>query len=152
MAVEIGQPAPPFTLRDQNNELVSLEDFRGSKNVVLVFYPLAFTRTCQNEMCAIRDDLSHFENDDVQVLAISVDSAFSHKVWADQEGFTFPLLADFWPHGEVAQAYGCFDENRGQATRGTFIIDKDGVLRWALRQDRGARDQSAYLEVLSQLP
>jgi mycoredoxin-dependent peroxiredoxin len=151
MPPEVGELAPTFTLRDQNNQKVSLEDFRGNKNVVLVFYPLAFTRTCESEMCAINDDLSHFENDDVQVLAVSVDSVFSHKVWAEQEGFTFPLLADFWPHGGVAQDYGCFDEIRGQATRGTFIIDKAGVLRWKLVQDSGARDQSQYLEVLSQL-
>ncbi|MEP7054182.1 MAG: peroxiredoxin [Actinomycetota bacterium] len=152
MAARIGTAAPDFTLKDQNNQLVTLSGFRGSKNVVLIFYPLAFTSTCQGELCGIRDELPKFENDDVQVLAISVDSAYSHKVWADQQGFTFPLLADFWPHGGVAQAYGCFDEGSGRATRGTYIIDKAGVLRWqVINAIPDARDQAEYLQVLSTL-
>lgn len=152
MAAEVGERAPAFTLKDQNNQPVSLTDFHGRKNVVLVFYPLAFTRTCQGELCAIRDELPKFENDDIQVLAISVDSVNSHRVWADQQGFTFPLLADFWPHGAVAQAYGCFDDVSGRATRGTYIIDKAGVLRWkVVNAIPAARDQADYLEVLSTL-
>jgi peroxiredoxin len=151
MGPEIGELAPTFTLRDQDGQKISLEDFRGKKNVVVVFYPLAFTRTCQSEMCAIRDDLSSFQNDETQVLAISVDSVMSHKIWSIQENFDFPLLADFWPHGGVAQEYGCFDEIRGKAVRGTFIIDKAGVLRWKVVHDGGARDQAEYLEALSQL-
>jgi len=147
-----GAPAPDFTLKDQNNQLVTLSDFRGRKNVLLIFYPSAFTRTCHGELCAIRDELPKFENDDVQVLAISVDSVYAHKVWANEEGFTFPLLADFWPHGAVAQTYGCFDEVSGRATRGSFIIDKAGVLRWqVVHAIPDARDQADYLQVLSTL-
>ena len=152
MAVEVGQPAPDFTLKDQNNQEVTLSGFRGRKNVVLIFHPFAFSRVCQGELCAIRDELPSFENADVQVLAVSVDSVFAHKVWAEQEGYTFPLLADFWPHGGVAQAYGCFDETRGAATRGTFVIDKEGVVRWTVRNAiPDARDQAEYLKVLAEL-
>jgi peroxiredoxin len=150
--VEVGQPAPEFALKDQNNQVVSLADFRGVKNVVLVFYPYAFTRVCEGELCAIRDDLPSFENDDVQVLTVSVDTPYAHKVWAEREGFTFPLLADFWPHGEVARAYGCFDEVRGCSTRGTYVIDRDGIVRWqVVNAIPDGRDQSEYLRVLADL-
>ncbi|MDQ1708680.1 MAG: mycoredoxin-dependent peroxiredoxin [Frankiaceae bacterium] len=150
--VAVGAPAPDFTLKDQNNELVRLSGFGGRKNVVLVFYPLAFTRTCQGELSAIRDLLPAFQNDDVQLLTVSVDSAYAHKVWAEQEGFAFPLLSDFWPHGGVARAYGCFDETSGRATRGTFIIDTAGVVRWTVvHAPADARDPAEYLDVLSTL-
>lgn len=152
MTVEIGQVAPDFTLPDQNKQPVTLSDFRGRKNVVLIFYPYAFTNVCQGELCAVQEDLSSFENDDVQVLTVSVDTPFSHRVWAEQQGYTFPLLADFWPHGAVAQAYGVFDENKGAAVRGTFVIDKEGVLRWSVvNAIPDARDQTEYLKVLASL-
>jgi peroxiredoxin len=150
--VEVGQPAPDFTLKDQNNQEVSLRDFAGRKNVVLMFYPAAFSGTCQGELCVIRDELPSFENDDVQVLAVSVDSVYAHRVWADQQGFTFPLLADFWPHGGVAQAYQCFDDQRGKATRGTYVIDKAGTVRWkVVNPSADARDHSDYLKALADL-
>jgi peroxiredoxin len=146
----VGEPAPEFALKDQNNQVVSLADFRGVKNVLLVFYPYAFTRVCEGELCAIRDDLGSFENDDVQVLTVSVDTVFAHKVWAEREGFTFPLLADFWPHGAVSRAYGCFDEVRGCSTRGAYVIDTAGVLRWlVVNAIPDARDQAEYLAVLA---
>jgi peroxiredoxin len=150
--VDVGQRAPDFALKDQNNQVVSLADFRGEKNVILIFYPYAFTRVCEGELCAIRDDLSSFQNDDVQVLTVSVDTPYAHRVWAGQEGFTFPLLADFWPHGAVAQAYGCFNEERGCSTRGTYVIDRDGVVRWkVVNAIPDARDQDEYLKVLADL-
>lgn len=152
MAVEVGTEAPDFTLRDQNNQEVTLSEFRGQRNVVVLFYPLTFTGVCQGELCAIRDDLASFQNDDVQVLAVSVDSAFAHKVWADQQGYEFPLLADFWPHGAVAKAYGVLDEVKGIATRGTFVIDKEGIVRWTVvNAIPDSRDQSEYLKVLAAL-
>lgn len=152
MPVEVGDEAPDFTLHDQHGQWVTLSDFRGDKHVLLVFYPLAFTRTCQGEMCEIRDDLPRFENDEVQVLTVSVDSSASHRVWADQEGFMFPLLADFWPHGEVARRYGIFNEERGTAQRGTFVIDKQGIVRWQVLNAYGeARDQSQWKSALSDL-
>src|SRR3982751_6548553 len=145
MPIEVGASAPDFVLKDQNNQEVRLSDFRGGRNVLLVFYPLAFTGTCQGELCLIRDNLNDFANDTTQVLSISVDSAFAHKVWATEQGFDFPLLADFWPHGAVAQAYGVFNADRGFANRGTFVIDAAGLVRYAQMQGPGeSRDQKSW--------
>jgi peroxiredoxin len=152
MALEVGDVAPDFELKDQHGQVVKLSDFRGHKTVVVVFYPFAFTGVCTGELCAIRDELPVFENDDVQVLSVSVDSVFSHRVFAEQEKLSYPLLSDFWPHGEVAKAYGVFDEKLGAATRGTFIVDKDGVLRWkVINAIPDARDQEEYKKVLQEL-
>ena len=104
MTIEVGDLAPDFELMDQDRTPVRLSSFRGSKSVVVVFYPLAFTGVCQGEMCAIRDSIEDFSSADVQVLAISVDSGPVHAKWAAEQGYTFPLLADFWPHGEVARS------------------------------------------------
>lgn len=152
MAVEVGAEAPEFTLKDQNGQEVALVDFRGAKNVLLVFYPLAFTGTCQGELCSVRDNLNDFVNESVQVLTVSVDSSPAHKVWAEREGYDFPLLADFWPHGAVAQAYGVFNSVRGFADRGTFVIDKAGIVRYAEHNGPGqARDQDAWRKALAAL-
>ena len=150
--VDVGQPAPDFALKDQNNQVVSLADFRGVKNVLLVFYPYSFTRVCEGELCAIRDDLGSFQNDDVQVMTVSVDTPYANRVWAEREGFTFPMLSDFWPHGAVAQAYGCFNEVRGCSTRGSYVIDRSGIVRWkTVNAIPDARDQAEYLEALAGL-
>jgi mycoredoxin-dependent peroxiredoxin len=152
MPIGVGVEAPDFTLKDQNGQEVQLSSFRGVKNVLLVFYPLAFTGTCQGELCSVRDHLNDFVNDAVQVLTLSVDSSPSHRVWAEREGYQFPLLADFWPHGAVAQAYGVFNEERGYANRGTFLIDKAGVVRFAEMTGPGqARDQDGWRKAISEL-
>lgn len=152
MLIQVGAEAPDFLLRDQNNQEVRLSDFRGRKNVLLVFYPLAFTGTCQGELCEVRDNLGEYVNEDVQVLTVSVDSVYSHKIWADREGYDFPLLADFWPHGAVAQAYGVFNPDRGFANRGTFVIDKAGVVRFAEMNMPGeARDQTAWRKAIAEV-
>ncbi|MDJ0360896.1 peroxiredoxin [Rhodococcus sp. H29-C3] len=152
MPLEVGAQAPDFTLKDQNNQEVSLSSYRGVKNVLLVFYPLAFTGTCQGELCKVRDELPKFENDDSAILAISVGPPPTHKIWAAEQGYTFPLLSDFWPHGAVAQAYGVFNEKAGFANRGTFVVDKSGTVRFAeMNQPGEARDQSAWNEALSVL-
>jgi len=152
MAIEVGTEAPEFVLKDQNNQEVRLSDFRGSRIVLLVFYPLAFTGTCQGELCSVRDNLNDFINDRVQVLTVSVDSSPAHKVWAEREGYEFPLLADFWPHGAVAQAYGVFNADRGFANRGTFIIDREGIVRFAEMNLPGeARDQEPWRKTLTDL-
>src|SRR5262245_12838225 len=83
MPIEAGAVAPDFVLRDQSNQEVRLSDFRGQRNVLLVFYPLAFTSTCQGELCSVRDNLGDFVNDSTQVLAVSIDSVASHRVWAE---------------------------------------------------------------------
>ena len=147
-----GAVAPDFTLKDQNNQEVRLADFRGRKAVLLVFYPLAFTGTCQGELAEVSEYLAIYQNDAVQVVTVSVDSPYSHKVWASREGFQFPLLADFWPHGAVAQAYGVFNEKAGFADRGTFVIDRDGIIRWSEVTDPGqARDQDGWRKALADL-
>ena len=130
MAPEVGTEAPDFTLKDQNNQDVALSSFRGDRAVLVVFYPFAFSGICTGELCAVRDDLATFQNDDVQILAVSVDHPFTLKAWADAQGYEFPLLADFWPHGAVARAYGVFNEDAGTANRGTFLIDKQGIVRY----------------------
>ncbi|MDQ6874360.1 MAG: peroxiredoxin [Actinomycetota bacterium] len=151
-AVAVGQPAPDFTLLDQQGQQVSLSDYRGRKHVVLVFYPLAFTGRCEGELCSIRDDLPRFENDQVQVLTVSVDSAASHRVWAEREGFTFPMLSDFWPHGAVAKRYGVLEESLGYALRATFVIDREGIVRWSVVNGAGeVRDQSHWTAALADL-
>ncbi|MBY4129890.1 peroxiredoxin [Rhodococcus fascians] len=152
MPIEVGAQAPDFTLKDQNNQLVTLSSYRNVKNVLLVFYPLAFTGTCQGELCRVRDELPTFENDDTAVLAISVGPPPTHKIWAAEQGYTFPLLSDFWPHGEVAQAYGVFNESAGFANRGTFVVDKSGIIRFAEMNGPGeARDSSSWAEALAQV-
>jgi peroxiredoxin len=129
-SLSIGSPAPDFELPNQHGEKISLESFRGKKNVVLLFYPFSFTGTCTGELCALRDDLTLFQSDEVQLLAVSCDSKFTQRIFAEREGYTFPVLSDFWPHGATAKAYGIFNEIGGCALRGTFIIDKEGILRW----------------------
>ncbi len=130
--IEVGQLAPDFTLTSQYGQPVTLSEFRGSKNVVLMFYPAAFTGICTSELCALRDRAPEFDTDDVVVLGVSTDRVPTLKVYAAQEGIEYPLLSDFWPHGEVAQAYGVFLDTTGIATRGTFVIDKAGVVRWGV--------------------
>ena len=150
--LSVGSVAPDFELKDQHGAKISLSSFRGSKNVVVLFIPFAFTGTCTGELCAIRDDLAAFQNDDVQVLAISCDSPFTQKVFAEQEGYKFPVLADFWPHGATAKAYQIFNEDLGCALRGTFIIDKNGVIRWAVVNGLGdARNIGDYKAAIAAL-
>lgn len=150
--VDVGDQAPDFELADQDRQPVRLSSFRGSKNVVVVFYPLSFTGTCQGELCALRDSIEDFSGEDVQTLAISVDSSAVHRRWADEQGYTFPLLADFWPHGEVARAYGVFEEAFGLALRGTFVVDKQGRVAYrVVNAIPDARDPAAYREVLAGL-
>jgi len=147
-----GTPAPDFTLRDQNQQEVSLSDFRDRTSVLLVFFPLAFTGICQGELDEIRDHLPEYENDDTQTLAISVGPPPTHKIWATENGFTFPVLSDFWPHGAVAQAYGVFNADAGFANRGTFVVDKSGVIRFAeMKQPGEPRDQSLWKQALAAL-
>ncbi|MCF6524738.1 peroxiredoxin [Streptomyces sp. JJ36] len=151
-ALEAGTKAPDFTLKNQHGEAISLADYKGRKNVVLLFYPFAFTGVCTGELCALRDELPTFVNDDVQLLAVSNDAPFSLRVFAEQENLDYPLLSDFWPHGETSRAYGVFDEEKGCAVRGTFIIDKEGVIRWTVVNGLpDARDLNDYAKALQSL-
>ena len=153
MAVEIGDEAPDFELPDQHSAPVKLSSFRGKKNVVLVFYPLAFSPVCSGELCGLRDTFPEATSrEDVELLTVSVDSFFTHRAWADAENFEFSLLADFWPHGAVAKSYGVFDEDKGLAVRGTFVIDKQGKVAWkVVNPIPEARDIAAYQKAVSAL-
>ncbi|MEV6971610.1 peroxiredoxin [Hamadaea sp. NPDC051192] len=149
--LDVGSVAPDFILKDQNNQEVRLSAFRGRRNVLLVFYPLAFSGTCQGELGHLRDRHGDYA-DLAEVLTVSVDSAYAHKTWAIDQGYEFPLLADFWPHGAVAQAYGVFNPDKGYANRGTFVVDIDGIIRYAEMNEPGdARDPDAWLKALAAL-
>ena len=152
MSINVGDLAPDFELVNQFGEKVSLSSFKGKKNVVLVFFPFAFTGTCTGELCALRDDLSAFQNENIELLAISCDAMFTQKVFAEKEGYNFPLLSDFWPHGAVASKYGVFNEDRGLALRGTFIIDQAGIVRWSvINSPAEARKIEDYRSALASL-
>lgn len=152
MAVAVGDKAPDFELTNQHGEKVKLSSFRDKKPVVLVFYPLSFSGTCTEELCELRDNFSDFESKDVELMAISVDSKYTQKLFAEKEGYKFQVLADFWPHGGVAQAYGVFMEDAGHAIRGTFLIDSEGVVRQMFVNGPGeARDLASYHQALATL-
>lgn len=152
MAIQVGDKAPDFELKDNHGAPVRLSDFRGRKNVVLVFYPFAFTGVCTGELRELRDGMRAFADADTELLAVSADSIHTLRVFAEQEELEYPLLSDFWPHGEAARAYGVFAEDKGCALRGTFLIDKEGVVRWTVVNDLpDARDLRSCLEALDTL-
>lgn len=128
MAATVGSPAPAFTLKDQDRNDVSLADFVGKKTLV-VFIPFPFSSICEAELCSVRDNLGRLAELDANVVVITCNTIHVHKKWVEEQGFTFPVLSDYWPHGAVAQAYGCFDENVGAAKRATFVLDAAGVVR-----------------------
>jgi peroxiredoxin len=151
VAIEVGDEAPEFTLGSSDGDQVSLSDYRGKQSVTLVFIPFAFTGVCQGELCEITENLNSFEEAGTQVLAISCDRAPSLKEWKSQQGFNFPLLSDGWPHGEVAKAYGCFNEDLGCALRRTVIVGSDGIIK-SIFTSGGlgeAREFSNYTDGLS---
>jgi peroxiredoxin len=133
MAIAIGQQAPDFTLRDSEKNIVTLHEQKG-KNVLLLFYPLAFTGVCTKELCSIRDDISRYNNANATVFGISVDSYATLKKFKEDQGYNFTLLSDF--NKEASTAYGCLYDNfagwmNGVSKRAAFIIDKEGKLQYA---------------------
>jgi len=152
VTLETGRPAPDFALKSQHGEDITLASFRGRRAVVVMFYPFAFSSICTGELAEVRDHLPEFDNDDVALLAVSCDPMFAVRAFADAEDFTFPLLSDFWPHGEVARRYGVFDAERGCALRGTFVLDASGILRWKVENGfPDARELEAVKRALTQL-
>ncbi|WP_062201998.1 redoxin domain-containing protein [Demequina salsinemoris] len=140
----VGKPAPELALTDQNGRTVSLADLRGTA-ILLVFVPFAFSDTCTNELVDLRDAPDLLERDDLKVLVVSCDSIYVLKAWADTHQYRGALLSDFWPHGDISRDYGVFNPRKGLATRGTFLIDADGVVRWAVVNPTGeARDVDDY--------
>jgi mycoredoxin-dependent peroxiredoxin len=151
MTLSVGDAAPEFSLPDQDKQVVSLTDLRGTP-VLLVFYPFAFSARCTGELCQLRDELAAYTDAGVTVLAISTDAVFSLKAFKAQEGFDFPLLSDFWPHGTVAESYGVFNEKAGMALRGTFLLDADGVVVFAeVNQPGDVREQSGWKDAVAKL-
>ena len=151
-AIDPGDAAPDFTLRDQFGQDVTLSSFRGTKAVALFFYPYAFSGVCSGEMTEIRDRLDEFLTFDTEILGISCDAIHAVRAFADQDGLNFPLLSDFWPHGEVARAYGVFDDTKGSPRRSSFVIDKDGIVRWSVHNPSPeGRDLDEHLSQLQSL-
>jgi peroxiredoxin len=147
--LELGGPAPDFTLRDQFGQDVTLSSFRGKKAVLLVFYPYAFSGVCTGEMAGIRTRLAEFMTFDSEVLAISCDPIFALRAFADSDGLNFPLLSDFWPHGEVCRAYDVFNERSGAPRRSSYVIDREGTVRWAVHNANSeGRDLEEHLRQL----
>jgi peroxiredoxin len=147
----LGSPAPDFLLPDQHGSDVSRDGLAG-RAALIVFYPFAFTAICTSELGAIQSALDSFQNDDVQVVAVSCDPLYTLRAFADDQGFGFPLLSDFWPHGATAERYGVFDLARGCATRGSFLLDRHGILRWSVLNPISApRDFDAHLEAVAAL-
>ena len=144
--------APDFDLPNQFGEHVRLSDFRGKRPVALVFFPLAFSSTCTTELCELRDNLNIFKAEGIELIGISVDSKATLRAFAEAEGYDFPMLADFWPHGEVAREYGVFLDAKGFANRATFLIDIDGVIRASFVTAPGqARSLAEYTDALAEL-
>ncbi len=151
MPLSVGDAAPEFSLPDQDKQVVSLAELRGTP-VLLVFYPFAFSGICTGELCQLRDELTTYTDAGVQVVAISTDPVFSLKAFKAQEGLEFPLLSDFWPHGEVAKAYGVFNDKAGMAVRGTFLVDTEGAIAFAEVNGPGdARQQSGWKDAVAKL-
>lgn len=152
MSVEVGTEAPDFELRDTEGGKTRLSDYRGNKTVILVFYPAAFSPGCQSEFCAVRDDYGDLESDDTAVIGISTDGVWSLAAWKREQSFANKFVADSWPRGEVAKAYGVFDDRFGVATRGTFVIDKQGIVRYLERNSSlELRDPAAWRKALGEV-
>jgi peroxiredoxin len=147
-----GAVAPEFALRDQHGREQTLASRLGARNVLLVFYPFAFTGVCTGELRALSDHASTWEQGGTDVLAVSCDPIASLRAFADKETLEFPLVSDFWPHGAVATAYDAFESSLGAAGRATYVISRDGIVRWAVRNAiADAREVTDYVKALAEL-
>ena len=132
MALKPGDQAPDFELRSHRGGTVKLSDFKGKKNVVVAFHPLAFTPVCATQMSSYQSDIKRFDAADTAVLGISIDPQPAKTAWAKELGVTsFDLLSDNYPYGDVAQKYGVFRQKDGISDRAVFVIDKQGKVRWS---------------------
>lgn len=136
--LQIGAPAPDFALRDQHGQEVRLSAYAGHKAVLLAFYPFAFSGVCTGELVGFRDRLGEFETETTTLVTVSCDPIFSQRAFADRDALFFPLLSDFWPHGEVAAAYGVLDETTGGPTRSSFVVDRGQRIAWSVHNETGA--------------
>ena len=155
MSVQVGQKAPDFALKTSKMEDFKLSDLQGKKNVVVLFVPLALTSVCTKEFCSVRDSVSSLQNDNTQVVGISVDSPFALDAWAAKEGYNFPLLSDF--NKTVSSSYGALYDNllgfNGVSKRSAFVIDKSGTVRyaWVSEDARNMPEFDAIRACLQQL-
>jgi len=151
MAIAVGQPAPEFTLKDQDQKEIKLSDYRG-KNVVILFYPLDWSPVCTDEHACFMSSLGQFEKLNAQVLGLSVDSHWSHKAFAEKMGVAYPLLADFQPRGAVADQFGVYHADKGITGRAIIIIDQAGKVAWLKRYGFGdVPDKKEVAQALAQL-
>ena len=151
MTPAVGHRAPDVTLTDTHGTPVRLPELRGTP-VVLVFFPFAFSGVCTEELCELRDNLEMFTTAGVRLLAVSCDPVHTLRAWGEHEGYSFDLLSDFWPHGAAATAFGVFDDERGRAQRGSFLLDADGVVRWVVHSPPGQpRSLHGYREAIARL-
>lgn len=150
MTLKVGAKAPHFELRNQHRKTVSLEDLESGKTA-LIFIPFAFTRVCEGELCQIKDELDPFAEAETRVMAITCDTGATNLAWAEQNGFDFDILSDFWPHGAVARAYDTFNETFGYAERTTYFLDENGVIRDVIHSNElgVARSFEDYVTTLS---
>jgi peroxiredoxin (alkyl hydroperoxide reductase subunit C) len=149
LPLEIGTPAPDFTLLNQNREPVSRDDLKGSRSVI-VFIPFAFTSTCESELCQIRDEYSLFIDSDTRVVAVTCNTFHANRVWSEQQRLQFDILSDFWPHGAVSRKYDTFNEGYGYAERTTYFLDEEATITGLTRSDQlsEARDFDDYRAAL----
>lgn len=150
MTAEIGSPAPAFNLNAHTGDVHDNASLRGSK-ALIVFIPFPFTGNCDGEACSLRDNLAELDNLDANVVVVTTHAGPTNKEWAAKENLPFPILADYWPHGEVARAFGCFNEQRGCAMRSTYVLDAEGVVRDIIATGSlgETRSHSAYVEALA---
>ena len=152
MSVAIGSSAPAFSLPDQTRKPFGLDDLKGSKSLI-VFIPFPFTGICDGESCMLRDNLAGLNDLEANVVVITCDTVPTNAHWSGENGFTFPVLSDFWPHGAVASMYGAFNEAVGAANRQTFVLDEAGVVRAIVASDSlgTPREFEQYVEALAAL-
>ncbi|WP_229661035.1 redoxin domain-containing protein [Marmoricola endophyticus] len=150
--LEVGDRVPEMVLEDQHRRSVDLRRLTEDRAVLVVFYPFAFSGICSGELTGLRDRLGELETDDCTLLTVSCDPVYTLRAAADRDGLFFPLLSDFWPHGEVARRFGVFDESRGCADRSSFLVGRDGLVRWAVHNPVGkARDLDAHAAAVREL-
>ena len=152
VGIPVGSQAPDFELRDQHGTPTRLSTLLEGRDVVLVFYPYAFSRVCTGELTALRDAWSAFDRDDRALLAVSCDPVYSLRAFAEADRLPFPLLSDFWPHGAVTASYGVLDEERGCPRRSTYVVARDGLVAWSVHHEIAeSRNLGGYIDVLDGL-
>ena len=151
MAIGTGERAPDFDLAVGLDERVSLRDFLGRRNLLLVFHPFAFTPICDEEALDLQESLDELARSETDVVLVACEPTATRLAWKAHLGLTFTVASDFWPHGAAARAYGVFDEATGAPVRGTFLIDKSGTVLWTLEQDADTRRQGLTRDPLHTL-